>query len=168
LLTGFGHTGSRPSELANATAADFDPKGGTVSVRHKKGKGSQLRVRAVTLSKAGVIFFKAQVRGRGPDKPLIPRADGTPWHSVAWSRGIRAAATAANKKAKRPALRIPAGVSAYSFRHTRISELLQVYGVDPLSVAVQCGTSVGQIEKHYYRFVQSAMRDKLNAVRAKT
>jgi integrase len=166
LLTGYTHMGCRPSELANATVADFDPAGGTVSVRHRKGKGSHLRVRAVTLSSDGIVFFQKHARGKVPTAPLIAREDGTHWHRVAWARGIRAAATKANKKAKKPAQRIPADVSAYSFRHTRISELLQLGGVDPLTVAVQCGTSVGQIEKHYYKFIASTMRAKLNAMKA--
>jgi hypothetical protein len=33
-------------------------------------------------------------------------------------------------------MRVPTEASVYSFRHARISELLQVYGVDPLTVAV--------------------------------
>jgi integrase len=65
----------------------------------------------------------------------------------------------------RPVQRIPSGVSAYSFRHTRISELLQRYGVDPLTVAAQCGTSLIMIEKYYFKFIAGSMRDKLNAVR---
>jgi integrase len=166
LLTGYTHLGCRPSELANATVADFDPIGGTVSVRHRKGRGSHVRVRAVMLSSDGIEFFKAQARRKAPADPLVARDDGTHWHRVAWARGIRAAAAAANKKAKKAAQRIPADVSAYSFRHTRISELLQLGGVDPLTVAVQCGTSVGQIEKHYYKFIASTMRAKLNAMKA--
>lgn len=62
--------------------------------------------------------------------------------------------------------RIPKGASAYSFRHTRISELLQVYGVDPLTVAQQTGTGLNMIEKYYFKFISGSMRDKLNAVKA--
>jgi hypothetical protein len=43
----------------------------------------------------------------------------------------------------------------------RISELLQVHGVDPLTVAAQTGTSLAMIEKAYLRFIPSAMREKL-------
>ena len=55
--------------------------------------------------------------------------------------------------------------SAYSFRHARISELLQIYGVDPLAVAAQTGTSIAMIEKAYLRFVLSAMHEKLAALK---
>jgi integrase len=47
------------------------------------------------------------------------------------------------------------------FRHARISELLQVYGVDPLTVAAQTGTSLRMIERTYFKFIRSAMLEKL-------
>jgi hypothetical protein len=49
---------------------------------------------------------------------------------------------------------------AYAFRHARISELLQIHGVDPLTVAGQTGTSLAMIEKAYLRFIPSAMREE--------
>jgi integrase len=55
--------------------------------------------------------------------------------------------------------------TAYSLRHARISELLQIYGVDPLTVAAQTGTSVAMIEKAYLRFIPSAMLEKLAAAK---
>jgi integrase len=166
LLTGFTHTGARPSELAKATVADFDAKGGTVTLRHNKGRGGKLRTRAVTLSDAGAAFFRAQARGKLPHAPLISNDEGLHWTDQQWCAGIEAAITAANETARKPVQRIPAGASAYSFRHTRISELLQLYGVDPLTTAQQTGTSVAMIEKHYFKFISGSMRDKLNAVKA--
>jgi len=166
LLTGFTHTGARPSELAKATVADFDAKGATVTLRHNKGRGGKLRSRAVTLSDAGAQFFRTQVRGKLPQAPLISNDEGLHWTDQQWCDGIEKAIIAANETAKKPAQRIPAGASAYSFRHTRISELLQLYGVDPLTTAQQTGTSVAMIEKHYFKFISGSMRDKLNAVKA--
>jgi hypothetical protein len=80
--------------------------------------------------------------------------------------GIEKAISAASDSAKEPEQRIPAGASAYSFRHSRISELLQLYGIDPLTTAQQTGTSVAMIEKHHFKFISGSMRDKLNAVKA--
>ena len=57
--------------------------------------------------------------------------------------------------------------SAYSFRHARISELLQVYGVDPLTVAAQTGTSLRMIERTYFKFIRSAMLEKLSSLKTK-
>jgi hypothetical protein len=59
---------------------------------------------------------------------------------------------------------VPTEASAYSFRHARISELLQVYHVDPLTVAAQTGTSLVMIERAYLRFIPSALQEKLAAL----
>jgi integrase len=163
-LRGLEFSGARPSELAKATVADFDKAAGSLTLRHRKGRPARLKARAVTLSTAAVEFFTTQVRGKAPDAPLIPK-DGKHWRTFEWSRGIRAAIEAANAKLKPTApARVPADASAYSFRHARISELLQVYNVDPLTVAQQTGTSLAMMEKYYFKFVPKALQDKLNAV----
>jgi hypothetical protein len=51
--------------------------------------------------------------------------------------------------------------------HARISELLQVYGVDPLTVAAQTGTSLRMIERTYFKFSRSAMLEKLANLKAR-
>jgi integrase len=71
LLTGYTHTGARPSELAEATVTDFDPFAGTIILRHRKGRGAKLRSRSVMLSDEGLAFFRAQARGKLPKAPLI-------------------------------------------------------------------------------------------------
>jgi hypothetical protein len=58
-------------------------------------------------------------------------------------------------------LELPVEASAYSFRHARISELLQVHGIDSLTAAAQTGTSLAMIEKADLRFIPSAMHEKL-------
>ncbi len=47
----------------------------------------------------------------------------------------------------------------------RIGELLQLHGIDPLTGANQTGTSLAMIDKAYFRFIPSAMKEKLEAVR---
>jgi integrase len=164
-LRGLELTGARPKELAEATVADLDVvPHGTLTLRHRKGRPAKLRTRVVVLPADAVPFFKAQARGKLPAAPLFPDATGAPYRRHVWSREIRAAITAHNAKAK-GAKRIPSTASAYSFRHARISELLQVHGIDPLTVAAQTGTSLAMIEKSYFRFIESAMRTKLAEIR---
>jgi integrase len=119
----------------------------------------------VQLSDEGIEFFKSQARRKLPKAALISNDEGTHWTDQQWCDGIASTITAVNKAAKKPVQRIPAGASAYSFRHTRISELLQVFKIDPLTTAQQTGTSVAMIEKYYFKFISSAMREKLNAVK---
>lgn len=163
-LQGLDLTGARPGELAAATIANLNAKQGTLTLYHRKGRPARLKPRAVILSDAGKTFFARQAKSKLPAAFLFTDPDGNPWRRHIWSREFRAALAEANKKL-RGKNRIPNEASAYAFRHTRISELLQLYGVDPLTVAQQTGTSLVMIEKAYFRFIQSAMREKLSAVK---
>jgi integrase len=162
-MRGLELTGARPSELAAATVADLDVKHGTLRLMHRKGRPAKLRPRSVVLSNVGNRFFAQQVKNKLPAAQLFLDPDGHPWHRKKWAEEIRYATAIVNARAKGKN-RIPAGASAYGFRHARISELLQVHGVDPLTVALQTGTSIRMIEKAYFRFIAPALREKLAAV----
>lgn len=162
-MRGLELTGARPGELAAATVADLDVKQGILRLMHRKGRPAKLRERSVVLSRDGLAFFKQQVKNKLPGARLFLDPDGNPWQRKRWAEEIRAAAAIVNARAKGKN-RIPAGATAYSFRHARISELLQVHGIDPLTVALQTGTSIKMIEKYYFRFITSALQEKLAAV----
>ena len=161
-LRGLELTGARPGELAAATVADFD--GSSLKLSHRKGRSGKLRSRYVTLPTEGVKFLRKQVKGKLPGAWIFTEDGEQPWRRHRWARAINAAIESHNAKAKGKA-RIPVEASAYSFRHSRISELLQVYGIDPLTVAQQTGTSIAMIEKAYFRFIPSAMQEKLRAAK---
>jgi integrase len=166
-LEGLSHLGARPSELARATVADFDARGATVTLWSRKGRNAKKRTRATELSTAGLEFFRVQVRGKTPKAPLIANDEGGHWTDQQWCAGIErtiAAINTAADKTKTPELRVRKGVSAYSFRHSRISELLQIYQVDPLTVCKNVGTSIQMLELHYFKFIKGSMRAKLDAV----
>jgi len=164
-LRGLEHSGARPSELAAATVADFDAKQGRLVLKHRKGKGSKLRSRAVTLSSTDAKFFASHTANKLPTAPLISNPEGGHWRRHRWARAIRAAKLAI-ENAKPKQQPIPEGACAYSFRHARISELLQIYGVDPLTVAKQTGTSMAMMEKYYFKFLPDSLLEKLDAVKA--
>ena len=157
-LRGLEFSGARPKELAEATVGDFD--GQCVKLSHQKGRPPRLRSRYVVLDKDGLEFFKVQASGMVDTAKLFTTADGRPWRRDQWAQEVRSAIASHNKAAKADE-RIPAEASAYSFRHARISELLQVYGIDPLTVAAQTGTSLRMIERTYFKFIRSAMLEKL-------
>jgi integrase len=131
---------------------------------HRKGRKHKLTLRSVVLSSEGLIFFKKQAKNKLPTVRLFLDPDGRPWVRKKWAEEIRAASAIVNARAKGKN-RIPVGASAYSFRHTRISELLQLHKIDPLTVALQCGTSIKMIELYYFKFIAQALRDKLEAVK---
>src|SRR5262249_26530599 len=149
-------------ELAAAIVADFD--GTTLRLAHRKGRPAKLRRRHVVLSAEAADFFKEQAKDKLPNAPLFTEDGETRWRRHVWSRAVRAAIANHNRDASTKR-RISTDASAYSFRHARISELLQIYGVDPLTVAAQTGTSIAMIEKAYLRFIPSAMQEKLAALK---
>jgi integrase len=161
-LRGLEHTGARPKELAAATVADFT--GVAVRLASRKGRSAKMRVRLTALSTSGAQFFKRQCKNKLPTAPIFTEDGSQPWRRHRWARGINAAIAEHNRKARGKS-RLPASASAYSFRHARISELLQLHGIDPLTVAAQTGTSIAMIEKAYLKFIPSAMQQKLEAVR---
>jgi len=155
-------TGARPGELARATVADFD--GDQIRLTDRKGRSRRLRTRYTILSEEGIQHFKQACKDKLPAARIFFRENGEPWTRQTWGDAMRSAISKYHGKCS-PKNRMPAGTSAYSFRHSRISELLQLHGIDPLTVAVQTGTSLVQIERHYYRFIPQALKDKLAAVR---
>jgi integrase len=155
-------TGARPGEMAAATVADLT--GDSLKLSHRKGRSSKVRSRYVFLDEEDAAFFKRQAKNKLPSAPLFTEDGVQPWRRHRWGGAMRAAIKAVNAKA-RGAKRIPATASAYSFRHARISELLQIHNIDPLTVAAQCGTGIAMIEKAYLKFILSAMKAKLAAVR---
>jgi len=157
-LRGLEYSGARPKELAAATTADFD--GQRLTLSHRKGRPPKLRSRSVVLDKRGVEFINSQAKERSLTDLLFTAAEGKPWRRDMWAQEVRAAISEYNKTARGDA-RVPTGASAYSFRHARISELLQIYAVDPLTVAAQTGTSLLMIERTYFKFIRSAMLEKL-------
>ncbi len=155
-------TGARPSELAAATVRDFD--GESLRLKTRKGKSSKLRARHVVLSAEGAKFFSVQATDKLPAAPLFTEDDAQPWRRGNWAYEMREAAKKVNAEA-RGKDRIPPGVGAYAFRHARISELLQIHGVDPLTVAQQTGTGLVMVERQYLKFIPHAMREKLAGVK---
>jgi integrase len=162
-MRGLELTGARPGELAAATVADLGTKHGTLQLKHRKGRKAKIKIRSVVLSRDGLVFFKKQAKNKLPGTRLFLDPDGRPWQRKRWAEEIRAASAIVNARVKGKN-RIPTGATAYSFRHARISELLQEYKIDPLTVAMQTGTSIKMIELYYFNLIVPALRDKLAAV----
>lgn len=164
-LRGLELSEARPKELASAVVGDFD--GERLKLSHRKGRLPKQRSRYVVLDKEGLAFFAVQTKNNLPSALLFTVDAQKSWRRHLWAPHVRAA-IAAHNKTTRGADRISIEVSAYSFRHARISELLQGYGVDPLIVAAQTGTSLRLIERAYFKFIRSAMLEKLSNLKPKT
>ena len=137
-LKGLSLVPLRPGALANLLVSNLDNKNGILTIELDKGKGQ----RRILLPSKTFEFFKNQTTNKLPNAPLFSRADGAAWNKDSWKKPIKTAVTKAN---------LPSTTSAYTFRHSTITELV-TGGLDLLTVAQLSGTSVAMIEKHYGHF----------------
>jgi len=125
----------RPGALAALTVGDFDCRLRALRIgTDKSGQDRKIKVPQATAK-----LLEIAGNNRPLAAPLFARADGQAWGKDYWKKPVRAAATRAG---------LPTGTSAYTLRHSVISDLVHG-GLDLLTVAQISGTSVAMIEKHY-------------------
>lgn len=125
----------RPGALASLRVGDFDSRTGELVIdRDKAGQGRKILVPTETAA-----MLKGQAKGKLPAAPLFSRADGKPWDKDSWKGPIKAAVAAAQ---------LPPAATAYTLRHSTITDLVSG-GLDLLTAAQVSGTSVAMIERHY-------------------
>jgi integrase len=125
----------RPGALAALKVGHYDRQLKVLKV----GKDKSGRDRKIKLPDATATFLDEASRNRLPAAPLLSRGDGKAWNKDAWKWPVKAAAAAAE---------LPPGTTAYTMRHSVISDLVHD-GLDLLTVAQISGTSVAMIERHY-------------------
>ena len=135
LLRGLALVSLRPGALAGLIAGNFDKRLSTVTI----GKDKAGAERRIKLPPETAVFFAEQCRDKLPSAPLFARADGKAWDKDSWKKPIKAAAAAA---------KLPVNVTAYTLRHSVITDLITA-GLDVLTVARLSGTSIAMIERHY-------------------
>ena len=82
---------------------------------------------------------------------MFMRSDGVPWSKDKWKKPIKAAVRAAE---------LPDRASAYTLRHSVITDLVRG-GLPILTVAQMSDTSVAMIEKHYGHLVRNDAEEAL-------
>ena len=95
--------------------------------------------RRIKLPKSTAAFLIEVAKDKLPQAPLFTRRGGQPWNKEAWKWPVKAEVRAAG---------LPPSTTAYSLRHSVISDLVHE-GLDLLTVAQISGTSVVMIERHY-------------------
>ena len=125
----------RPGALAKLQAGDFDRRLKVLKIgQDKSGKDRRIKLPDVTAK-----FFEGAAKDKLPTASLLSRADGKAWNKDAWKWPVKTAVEAA---------KLPDGTTAYTLRHSVISDLVHD-GLDLLTVAQISGTSVAMIERHY-------------------
>lgn len=130
----------RPGAVASLCVRDFDKRTRTLTI----GKDKNGRPRQITLPQTAADFLGKQSKSKLPAAPLFSRGDGRAWDKDSWKDPIKDAATAA---------KLPNGVSAYTLRHSVITDLIRA-GLPALTVAQLSGTSIAMIERHYGHLVR--------------
>lgn len=125
----------RPGALAALRACDFDARLQVLKI----GTDKAGRDRRIKLPAATAAFFASAVKDKLPQAPLLSRSGGQAWNKDAWKWPVKAAVQAAD---------LPSETTAYTLRHSVISDLVHE-GLDLLTVAQISGTSVVMIERHY-------------------
>lgn len=137
----------RPGAIAALCAGNFDRRTRGLTIgKDKKGKPRQIAVPNVVAD-----FLGEQVKEKLPGAPMFMRAGGRAWNKDAWKHPIKDAARSA---------KLPSGVSAYTLRHSVITDLVRG-GLPILTVAQLSGTSVAMIERHYGHLVRNDAEDAL-------
>lgn len=144
----------RPGAIASLTVKNFDARRSTLRVaQDKTGGGREIQLPTETSD-----FLKKQCLNKAPSDPLLARADGKAWTKDAWKGPIKKAVAAANlaaKEAEDDSSTLPKNVTAYTLRHSVITDLVDA-NVKALTVAFISGTSVAMIEKHYFHAGKSS------------
>lgn len=131
----------RPGAIAALCARDFDKRTRALTI----GKDKNGRPRQIAVPQLIAEFLTEQTMGKLPGASMFARADGKAWNKDSWKHPVKDAAKAA---------KLPSGLSAYTLRHSVITDLVRE-GLPILTVAQLSGTSVAMIEKHYGHLVRN-------------
>lgn len=140
----------RPGALAALTAGDFDKRTRTLTI----GKDKSGKPRQITVPPSIAEFFAEQVVNKLPVAPIFARAGGEAWNKDAWKYPVKDAVRAAG---------VPGAVSAYTLRHSVITDLIRAR-LPILTVAQLSGTSVSMIERHYGHLVRDDAEEALASI----
>lgn len=138
----------RPGAVAALTVRDWNPRTKELSISKDK-----TGARTIRLPDSLIAMFNDAAKNKLPAAPLFSRSDGKEWDKDSWKYPIKAAVVNA---------KLPHDAVAYSLRHSAITDLLSLHGLDTLTVAGLAGTSLVMIEKHYGHLLRERATDALD------
>lgn len=138
----------RPGAVASLTVGDFQPKTAELTI----GSDKSGQARRIKLPTSTATLFSQACKDKTSKAPIFGQANGKAWEKDAWKYSLKAAVKAA---------KLPDGVTAYTLRHSTITDLLSLHGLDTLTVAALAGTSLAMIEKHYGHLLRERAADAL-------
>ena len=159
LFEAYAWTGSRPGgELASLKVGDFNARLHRLSIPDRDEQTiSKTGARQITLTDEAVAFFTRISAGRPASAPLLSPDGVEHWDTKQHQRRFKDVLLRAGA---------PKDAVPYSFRHSFISRWVEA-GVSLKLIADNCGTSVGQIEKTYAKFLPDERRRLVQATAPK-
>lgn len=143
-------TGARYGELCALKVRDFNAKRAQLSIPERSSENRcKTGARSVILTREAVEFFERIAADRAPGAPLLSSDGETAWGNGEQQARIKAALAAAE---------LSTDAVFYAFRHSHISRAIE-NGAPLTLLAKNCGTSVGQIERHYAKVLAQTARD---------
>ena len=137
----------RPGALAKLTVSDFDKRTRSLIIGYDKNDDP----RQISLPPVIADFFAGQVKNKLPTTHICSRRGSDPWNKDTWKHPIKASVVAAG---------LPGEASAYTIRHSVITDLVRAR-LPILTVAQLAGTSVAMIERHYGHLVRDDAEEAL-------
>ena len=140
-------TGCRPSQLARLNCGDMQVDRCLMPGSRKGNRARRGIVhKPVPLPPALAARLRTIAKDQAPDAPLLVQPDGNRWQPGAHYLPFKDATKAAGLD--------PAIVTAYSLRHSHITNAL-LRGVPIRLIADACDTSVAQIERNYSHLISN-------------
>ena len=137
----------RPGALAALNVSNFEKRTRTLTI----GSDKNGVPRQISVPESIASFLSEQSKSKQPSAWLFTRSDGIPWSKDMWKGPIKKAVVASE---------LPAQTSAYTLRHSVITDLVRG-GLPILTVAQMADTSVAMIERHYGHLVRNDAEEAL-------
>ena len=131
----------RSSVFAKLTVGDFDERQSVLRVE----KDKKAKDRRVPLPAETARFFSQNCANKKAEHFIFVDRNGNPWNKDSWKKPFNKAVAIADLSGK---------VSAYTLRHSVITELVSLHNLDINTVAIISGTSARMIEQYYGHLIK--------------
>jgi integrase len=126
----------RSGVVARLKVSDFNAQFSTLTLRADK----RVNDRTIPLTAELKAIFVSQAKGKTSDAALLSNENGKAFTKDQWKKVMEAMVKE---------LGFTEGVVTTTFRHSTITDLVSLHGLDIHTVAKIAGTSARMIEKHY-------------------
>ena len=140
-------SGCRAGELRLMRAGDFVPGINRVVIKNAKGG----RIRHVSLSENGIVFFLRLTEGRPADELMFRRGDGRPWRVGSYHRPFHKACLNAGLSRQ---------VTFHHLRHTYAAQAAMA-GIPLPVIARQLGHADTRMVERHYAHLGSSYLDEM-------